>query len=151
MRELIFEQLYEWSKIPYQKWFKANAPWDITAKTLIKYPQESLGFHLGCFLLQHDFSLEPKLENHDIFHVLTQTGISVPDEISMQFYLLGNGKKSIYLLGVITLGLLIFPDYFQKYYEAYKNGKKAHPFHHLEYLSLLDQSIYKIQESFNIQ
>ncbi len=39
--------------------------------------------HLGYFLTKNNFSLQSKLENHDVFHVLTNIGITVPDEIAM--------------------------------------------------------------------
>jgi len=110
MRALILETIYEWSKKPYQKWFKKNTAWNISTKKLMQYPQESLGFYLGCFLLKYNFEPQPRLENHDVFHVLTNIGTSVPEEVAMQYYLLGNGKRSMYLLSVIFLGTLLYPD-----------------------------------------
>ncbi|WP_109434809.1 MULTISPECIES: Coq4 family protein [Aquimarina] len=150
MRAFILETIYEWSKKPYQKWFKNQPSWDIPIKALIQYPKESLGFHLGCFMLQHDFSPQPKLENHDVFHVLTNTGVSVPEEISMQYYLLGNGKRSIYLISVIFLGTLLYPDKFQLFSKAYKKGKAAYTFYQLDYKKLLHQPIQNLQTTFLI-
>ena len=40
-------------------------------------------------------------EDHDVFHVLTRTGLTVKNEIELQFYLLGNGKRSLFLFIVI--------------------------------------------------
>ena len=150
MKAFILETIYNYSKIPYQKWFKKEVPWDIPIKTLIQYPKDSLDFHLGCFLLMHDFSPQPKLENHDVFHVLTNTGVSVPEEISMQYYLLGNGKRTIYLASVIFLGTLLYPNKFNLFKKAYLKGKAAHTFHHLEYKKLLKQPIQKLQTTFLI-
>ncbi|MBQ4822208.1 Coq4 family protein [Aquimarina sp. MMG016] len=150
MRAFILETIYEWSKIPYQKWFKKNTPWDISLKTLLQYPKESLGFHLGCFLLKHDFSPQPKLENHDVFHVLTDIGISVPEEVAMQYYLLGNGKRSLYLLSVIFLGTLLYPDKLKLFRKAYRTGKAAYTFHQLDYQKLLHKDIQILQTTFLI-
>jgi hypothetical protein len=77
MRDLIIEKMYEWSKKPYQKFFKKNEPWNITPKELILLPNDSLGFQMGCFLLKYNFEMQPKLEDHDVIHVLTNTGVSV--------------------------------------------------------------------------
>ncbi len=151
MRARLIELLYEWSKVPYQRWFKRQPPWNITVKELLTYPQSSLGFHLGCFLLQHDFTPQPKLENHDVFHVLTNTGVSVPDEISMQFYLLGNGKRSWYLAAVILTGTLFFPDKIKTFITGYKKGKAALPFYQLEYRKLLHYPITEFKTTFLIQ
>jgi len=151
MRRLILERLYEWSLAPYRKWFKTNTPWELPATTLLQYPSESLGFHLGCFLITYDFSPQPQLEDHDVFHTLTQSGITVPEEIAMQFYLLGNGKRSIYLFIVIILGGLLFPDHYRRFREGYRKGKQAHRFYHLDFLQLLDHPLHELKTTFNIQ
>ncbi|AXT60736.1 hypothetical protein D1816_10380 [Aquimarina sp. AD10] len=150
MRAFIQETIYEWSKKPYKKWFKKEIPWDISIKQLIYYPKNSLGFHLGCFLLKHDFTPQPKLENHDVFHVLTGIGISVSEEISMQFYLLGNGKRSIYLFSVILLGSLLYPDKLKTFKSFYIKGRKAHPFYQLNYKNLLYQPLKELQTTLSI-
>ncbi len=150
MRAYILEMIYELSKKPYQKWFKKNQSWDISMNTLLQYPKESLGFHLGCFLLKHNFDPQPKLENHDVFHVLTNAGISVPEEVAMQYYLLGNGKNSAYLYGVILLGTLCYPDKMPLFRKAYQKGKNAHKFHQLDFKKLLSQPVQTIQTTFLI-
>lgn len=150
MRALLLELLYEWSKIPYQKWFKKEQAWEISMTQLLQYPKHTLGFHLGSFLLQHDFTPQPKLENHDVFHVLTKTGITVPDEISMQYHLLGNGKKSAYLYMVIFIGTLLYPDKFKLFRTAYQKGRNAYAFHQLDFKKLLHQSLDTIRTTFLI-
>ncbi|WP_306352001.1 hypothetical protein [Flavobacterium sp. '19STA2R22 D10 B1'] len=151
MRALIIEKLYDWSKIPYQKWFKNNVPWPVNEESLLGYATDSLGFHLGLFLQRNHFEIQAKLEDHDVFHVLTHTGVTVPEEVGMQFYLLGNGKRSIYQFMVILLGGILYPDkgiYFRK---QYRRGKSAHPFHRLDFLKLLEQPLVSLQRTFNIQ
>ncbi len=150
MRALLLETLYEWSKKPYQKFIKKNDPWALGIKDLMHYPSTTLGFHLACFLLKHNFEIQPKLEDHDVFHVLTETGTTVPEEISMQYYLWGNGKRSLYQYAVIILGTLLYPDYIALFTKAYRRGKKALVFHHLNFLKLLDQPIARIKNTFLI-
>ncbi|WP_435623146.1 Coq4 family protein [Flagellimonas sp.] len=151
MRAIVLEYLYEWSKKPYQKFLKKNRAWNIPIKKLLQYPNNSLGFHLAAFLLKHSFEVQPKLENHDVFHVLTSTGISVPEEISMQYFLLGNGKKSLYLFSVIGLGTCLYPDYSQFFKQAYQKGRTAHKFYHLDFSKMLEQPLQRIQSAFLIQ
>ncbi len=149
MRALILEKLYEWSLIPYQS-FKKNNAWNVGIEDLLQYPKQSLGFQMGSFLLRHNFDLQEKLESHDVFHVLTGTGITVPEEISMQFYLLGNGKRSAYLFTVILIGGLLFPDYFKLFRAKYRQGKSSLPFHQLDFYKLLDQPLDRIKSTFLI-
>jgi ubiquinone biosynthesis protein Coq4 len=151
MRELLIEKMYEITKKPYQKMFKKQKAWDIDIPKLIVMPQESLGFQLGCFLLKYNFEIQPKLEDHDIIHVLTNTGISVVDEIGMQYYLLGNGKKSSYMLAVIIIGTLFYLSKVKYFKNQYQRGRQAHQFYNLDFQKMLTIPIQTIQESFNIK
>lgn len=151
MRDLIIEKMYEWSKKPYQKFFKKNEPWPITSKELIRYPPESLGFHMGCFLLKYNFEIQPKLEDHDVFHVLTNTGVSVTEEIGMQYLLLGNGKRSAYQFAVITIGTLFYPMQWKRFNTFYRRGKSAHQFYDLPFEKMLLLPLKNIQNTFNIK
>lgn len=150
MRALLLEKLYDWSKIPYQKFLKKNNAWNIKISTLLSYPKDTLGNGLGLFITKHNFELQDKLESHDVFHVLTNTGITVPEEVSMQFYLMGNGKRSLYLYSVVFLGLLLYPDYFKTFKNAYYRGNTALQFHQLDFLKMLHLPIHKIKTTFLI-
>ena len=151
MRDLFIEKMYELSKKPYQKFFKKGKAWDVKVNQLIQLPNDSLGFHLGCFLLKYNFEIQPKLEDHDIIHVLTNTGISVVDEIGMQYYLLGNGKRSLYLIMVIASGTLLYPTRFSYFKQQYQRGKAAHEFYGLDFLNMLSVPLSNIQQTFNIK
>ncbi|WP_276380527.1 hypothetical protein [Flavobacterium sp. H4147] len=150
MRDFLIEKLYECSKKPYQKYFKKNEPWDIDQASLLHYPEGSLGFGLGNFLYRNHFEIQEKLEDHDIIHVLTNTGISVYEEIGMQYYLLGNGKKSLYLFLVIASGTIFYPKRMHYFIQQYKRGKKALPFHYLDFSKMLFIPVQTIQQTFKI-
>ena len=151
MKDLIIEKLYQMTQKPYQRYFKKGQPWQITKQQLIWFPQDTLGFRLGCFLLKYDFQLQPKLEDHDVFHVLTNTGITVPEEIAMQFFLLGNGKRSLYLFMVIVTGACLYPTRLKSFTSYYKRGKTAYHIYDLPFGEMLYQPIHNIQSQFNIQ
>lgn len=151
MKDLIVEKIYEITKIPYQKWFKKENPWPINRKDLLQFEQQTLGFHLGCFLLKHDFELQAQFEDHDVIHVLTQTSISVIDEIGMQFYLLGNGKRSPYLFLGVVLGMIFYANKWKLFLLQYSRGKQAHCFHQLNFFNLLHHNTLDVKESFAIR
>ncbi|ABQ06530.1 MULTISPECIES: Coq4 family protein [Flavobacterium] len=150
MRDYLIEKLYECTKKPYQKYFKKNEPWNIDKKQLFNFPKDSLGYGLGNFLHKNHFDIQEKLEDHDIIHVLTNTGISVYEEIGMQYYLFGNGKRSLYLYMVILSGTLFYPKQIKYFVEQYKRGKQAHSFHYLDFSKMLSMPIQSIQQTFNI-
>jgi ubiquinone biosynthesis protein Coq4 len=150
MKDHIIERMYEYTKKPYQKYFKRNKPWEIDKKALLDYPEGSLGVTLGNFLHKNNFDIQPKLEDHDIIHVLTNTGISVREEIGMQYYLLGNGKKSLYLFLVISSGTLCYPKHIHYFIQQYKRGFRAHSFYYLNFSNMLLMPIEDIQKTFKI-
>ena len=150
MKDLFIEKMYELSKKPYQKFIKKGKAWEINISELIQLPADSLGFHLGCFLLKYNFEIQPKLEDHDVIHVLTNTGITVVEEIGMQYYLFGNGKRSLYLLLVILSGTLFYPTKISYFEEEFRKGKRAHQFYSLDFLNMLTIPLTSIQDTFNI-
>lgn len=151
MKSLIFEKLYEISKKPYQRWFKKNQPWNIEIPELLHYPDGSLGQRLGQFLCTNHFEVQPKLEDHDVIHVLTGIGTTVAEEIAMQYFLLGNGKRSLYLYMVIASGTFFYPYSFGRFLDCYRRGSSALHFHDLEFVRMLQQPVEKIQQTFNIR
>ena len=150
MKDQLIEKLYEWSKKPYQRFFKNKIAWKIDKQELFTYSEETLGYHLGLFLQNNNFDIQPKLEDHDIIHVLTNTGISVQEEIGMQYYLLGNGKKSLYLFLVIIVGTLFYPTYVDYFLNEFRKGKAAYCFHYLNFSKMLLIPIETIQQTFKI-
>ncbi|AWH74196.1 hypothetical protein DCS32_08480 [Dokdonia sp. Dokd-P16] len=151
LRYLLLERLYEWSKIPYRLLFKKEAAWNISVRELLAYRPQTLGYHLGCFLLRHQFTPEPQLEDHDVFHVLTDTNNSVPDEIAMQWLLLGNAKRSLYLFIALIIGSTLFIDHYKSFIKAFQKGKTAHRFYNLNYLQLLTLPLTDLQHTLKIK
>lgn len=151
MRTFLIEQFYKIAKIPYTHIFKNKHPWPLKISDLTAYPSTSLGYSLGNFLETNNFDLQPSLEDHDVFHVLTEIGSSVKNEIELQFYLFGNGKRSLFLLLVLLVGLVFYPFDCRSFFDYYKKGKAAHRFFDVPFLKILRLPIAQIRFTFNIQ
>ncbi len=151
MKDFLIEKLYEISSKPYAKYCKRNQPWSISKDQMLRMDKESLGFALGYFLVKNGFEIQPKLEDHDVFHVLTNTGTSVYEEIGMQFYLLANGKRSLYLFLVIITGILFYPVKIKYFKLQYLRGKQALPFHDVVFLELLEKPLKTLRNDLNIR
>lgn len=136
LRKKLIEKLFEWSQQLYLK-FKKKEPWGIKAHQLAAYPKNTFGKHLGDFLNKNGFELIGKVERHDAYHVLSGFGTNVEDEIALQYFCYGNGKRTPYLTGVLLLGTAILPDYFSYYYNSYKIGKQINTFHHYDFKQIL--------------
>lgn len=143
-RHALLVWLFELSARPYAA-LKRKKPWGLTRDDLLAYPGGSLGLAIGWTLVENDFELMPKLESHDVLHVLTGTGTDVPSEVSLQFLMLGNGKRSLYLLGVVLLGALILPDQWGLFAAAWKRGRSLEPFHHIDAKPLLREPLAEVR------
>ncbi len=145
LRKQLIVWLFEMSQRVYTRYFKFNRPWGIGRKDLVRYPEESFGFALGSFLYSNGFDLIPKVERHDAYHVITGFTSRVQDEIALQYLCFGNGKRSLYLFGVVIVGTLLLPEYIRYYLRAFRIGTKAHPFHSLPFQKLLHISLNELR------
>lgn len=141
--------IYDWSSSVYATIFKINKKaWGITKEEFLNYPIGTLARSLGEFYQEKGFEVMPKLENHDVFHILTETGTEIEDEIAMQFLLLGNGKMSLYLFGMIFIGGFLFPEYATYYRQSFRKGKNMRRFHDVEFYHLLMAPISILRASY---
>jgi len=138
--------LYNSSSKVYANIIKWNKkPWGISKADFMNYPIGSIGHNLGLFYKSKGFDVMPKLENHDVFHILTETGTEIQDEIAMQFLLLGNGKISLYLIAMLLIGGTLFPEHFGYYKRHFQKGRSLQSFHRLEFKKILHWQLTEIQ------
>jgi len=134
----------------YRQFFKKNQPWGIRKEHLLTYPEDSLGLTIGQFLQKHRIDLVPQFENHDAAHVLTGIGILFKEEIALKCYMLGNGRHNMFHLASTLGGVLAFPEQYAYFKRHYQQGKKAHPFHHIDFLALLNEPLEGVRKNYLI-
>lgn len=145
VRFLLF--VYDHTQKLYRKYFKKKKrQWQFNEKQLLEFQADSLGRKLGEFYKKHGFTMIPKMENHDVHHLITGLGTNFEDEIAMQYLLLGNGKVNAHLLAAIGLGTLILPEYLGMYMKAYKKGQKMRPFYDWDFEGLLWQNFDHLKD-----
>ncbi|SDQ29922.1 Coenzyme Q (ubiquinone) biosynthesis protein Coq4 [Chryseobacterium soldanellicola] len=139
--------VYDHTQKLYRKYFKKKKrQWQFNEKQLLSFQEDSLGRKLGEFYKKHGFTMIPKMEDHDVHHLITGCGTNFEDEIAMQFLLLGNGKLNAHLLAAIVLGTLILPEYLKMYWEAYKKGQNMRPFYQWDFECLLWQNFDNLKD-----
>jgi len=144
MRKQFIYWLFMHSQKVYIKYKKKKA-WNVSKKELLNYPKHTFGFALGDFLQKNNYTLLPKVERHDAYHILTGYGTKVEDEVALQYLCFGNGKRSPYLLGVLLLGTILLPDYLPYFIKSYKLGKNCNQFHHFNFKNLLEYSFDELR------
>lgn len=141
VRDKILERLFHISSYPYRTFIKTNKKWSISKSDLLQYKNGSIGNELGKFLHKHHFDLLAKAEKHDIFHIITNFSTDVVDEIAMQFYLCGNGKRSLYLLFVILIGTIAYVDKFSYFKASFYKGNANMPIHDFNFYNNLEMNL----------
>lgn len=140
--------IYDYSSRLYTTLFKWNKrAWGISKEMFYTYEEGTLGHAMGEFYARKGFHVMPKLENHDVFHVLTEIDTAIEDEIAMQYLLLGNGKVSIYLLGMILIGTIVFPEFRHYYIQSFKKGRAMDQFFAIEFKDYLTAPLALVQAS----
>lgn len=140
--------LYNKSQKIYTQLFKQHKrAWNISKEDFLNFPKGSLGHHLGVFYQEKDFDVVPKLENHDVFHLITESGTDIQDEVAMQYLLLGNGKVSLYQFAMIAIGTFLYPEHFNMYLKALSKGNAMQKFHDLDFETLLNIPLQEIKSS----
>lgn len=140
MREIVVNLGFDISRHVYML-FKKGESWSLKSIDLLKYPYSSLGFHLGCFLLKHEFTPQEKCEDHDVYHVLTGFNTDTKDEIAMQYWLWGNGKRSIFVAIAMLSGIAFYPDAWTYFKNSFLKGVLSESIHNKNYKDLLKDDI----------
>lgn len=139
--------MYAITQKNYRRFFKkTKRQWQFSEEQLLSFQEDSLGRKLGEFYYKHGFRMIPKMENHDVYHLLTDYSTNIQDEIAMQYLLFGNGKRSAYLLGTLFLGTIVFPEYFKIYLKAYRKGKDMKALHSWDFEALLWQNMQHLKD-----
>ncbi len=148
LRGWIMAQLFRWSYPVYGIIFKRRQKaWSWTKEQLGDFRPGSLGKEVYHFLNSQGFEMLPKFEDHDTLHVLLGYSSHVVDEVRMQFCLLGNGKRSLYLYGVVCIGWLSFPECWRLFLEAFKRGRTLTPVHRWKFEHLLREPLFLLRNS----
>lgn len=126
LRSNLLNTLVEKTKYVYIYWTnKKQKAWSVSLVDLATYPKGTLGKDLANFLIQEKFDLLAGLESHDVYHVLLKYDTAVEAEAAMQFFLLGNGKRSLYAMGTSLVAFLTMPDQWLTFWKAYHRGRSS--------------------------
>ncbi len=130
--------------------FDRNTP-PITALSLVNFPEDTLGRHLGKFLLKTNYGQNVYVCNDDALQLLIAGDYSFTNEIAVQYYLLGNGCFGLRRICVMAIGLAILPHKMAYFYQKYKEGKSALRFFDIDHMRLLHLPLKQVKETFLIK
>lgn len=117
--------------------------WNMTTADLLNYSEGSLGKALGQFLRTNKVEPLAHAEYHDVHHVLFDYSISFKDEVALQFFLRGNGKKSIASFGTSIGAWILLPAQWSYLKTSYKRGQNCIDISQLDLKALLNEDLQK--------
>jgi hypothetical protein len=121
--------------------------WKINTVQLLQYSEGSLGKSLGEFLKKHNVELLAGAEYHDIHHILFDYSLSFRDEVALQFFLHGNGNKSIASISTRIGAWCLLPTEWKYLNAAYKRGKLYKDISIINFKSMLNQDLTQVKAS----
>ena len=119
--------------------------WNLSTAQLLQYPEGSLGKELSHFLKKQNVELLAGAEYHDIHHVLFDYSISFKDEVALQFFLHGNGNKSIASISTRVGAWCLLPTEWKYLKASYERGKKCKDVSTLNFKSMLHQDLTQVK------
>lgn len=121
--------------------------WNITTSDFLNYSEGSLGKAIGRFLQSNKVEPLAHAEYHDVHHVLFDYSITFKDEVALQFFLHGNGKKSLASLGTFIGAWILLPTQWNYLKTSYKRGQECIDISQLNLKELLTEDLQKIKQS----
>lgn len=147
LRQNLMMNLVKWVSPLYVFLFKQNCNvWQENRQTLLARQADSFGFALGHFLEKNEIDLMPHVESHDAYHLISGYPITVQGETELIFFILGNGKRSLFTLGSAFLAFILMPEWWGLYVKSYQRGKSFGYFVHEDFEQWLDlpmQEVYR--------
>lgn len=121
--------------------------WNLTTADLLNYSEGSLGKAMGQFLQQNKVEPLAHAEYHDVHHVLFDYSITFKDEVALQFFLRGNGKRSLASFGTSICAWILLPTQWNYLKKSYKRGQQCIDISQLNLKELLNEDLQKIKQS----
>jgi hypothetical protein len=107
------------------EFFSKMEPYKRKVSDLRKLENGTLGKEIAECLDNHNLTLVPKYESHDLKHVLLNYQMTAEDEIRMQAFMVGNGNYSIPSFAILIFGAILLPDLWLTFYSDLKKGKNS--------------------------
>ena len=107
------------------EFFSNLEPYKEKVSELRKLEHGTLGKEIANCLDQHELTLVPAYESHDLKHVLLDYKMTAEDEIRMQAFMIGNGNYSIPSFAILIFGVVLLPDLWLTFYSDFKKGNES--------------------------
>lgn len=150
LRSNILVMLTHTIALPILKIVRRKKKFPYSMEQLSTLPFETVGNELWQSLNAENLRLLPYYERHDIKHVVLDYPFTDEGEVSLQFFMLANGRVSFPVLATVIYGLVTMPEYYASFRKAYRRGKEAKDLSSLDWFSIMQQSLTDVRYQFSL-
>lgn len=146
LRSNILVMLTHTIALPILKIVRRKKKFPYSMEQLSALPFETVGNELWQILNAHNLRLLPYYERHDIKHVVLNYPFTDEGEVSLQFFMLANGRVSFPVLATVIYGLVTMPEYYSSFKRAWQRGKQAKSLENMDWFGIMELPLAVVQK-----
>lgn len=150
LRSNILVMLTHTIALPILKIVRRKKKFPYSMEQLSALPFETVGNELWQSLNAENLRLLPYYERHDIKHVVLDYPFTDEGEVSLQFFMLANGRVSFPVLATVIYGLVTMPEYYSSFRKAYYRGKVASDLSSLDWFAIMPQPLDQVRHQYSL-
>ena len=150
-RKAIVEWLLEEVAPLLLKRFFPPKYWEYTLDDYQKMPLGSLGNDVAQYLERLHLDFMAGAEHHDVRHIILGYHMTVIDEVRMQVFMIGNGKRNLFSIALVFASIFLLPEYLQLFWKDFLRGKSSGDITSIEWCTLLTQETIALRQNLKIQ
>lgn len=131
--------------LPYFKLIRKGYQFPYSIKELQHLPQDSVGRALYTFFYNNDLEMLPHYEKHDVKHVVLGYEPTEAGEVSLQCFMLANGRITIPVIFSVLIGIIIMPEGWPHFIKAWKRGRKTPSLNKLDWFALIPKPLTEVR------
>ena len=136
--------------LPILKIVRRKKKFPYSMEQLSALPYETVGNELWQLLNANSLRLLPYYERHDIKHVVLDYPFTDEGEVSLQFFMLANGRVSFPVLATVIYGLVTMPEYYSSFKKAWQRGKETNDLSSIDWFAIMQQPLAEVRHQFSL-
>ena len=132
--------------LPYFKLIRRGYDFPYSIKDLQHFEEGTVGKASYAFFFNNDLELLPHYEKHDVKHVVLGYPPTEEGEVSLQCFMLANGRITAPVIFSVLVGVLIMPESWFSFRRAWKRGRATPSLNKLNWFSLIPQPLSEVRK-----
>jgi hypothetical protein len=132
--------------LPYFKLVRKGYKFPYSIKELQRFEEGTVGRELYSFFFNNDLELLPHYEKHDVKHVVLNYPPTEEGEVSLQCFILANGRVTAPVIFSVVVGFIIMPEKWKSFSKAWIRGRRTPCLNKLDWFNLVPQQMTEVRQ-----